>query len=103
MTQSGCASLYKMCAIPEPQTSTSCLYTHRVSPFLLSQSSGGQSKRDELFGGRRDVETGSGGEGQSAEAKLAEADHYQDKTEEAYKVREVYGFGSSAAVVTIAV
>lgn len=46
----------------------------------------GQSKRDELFGGRRDVESGEATE-RSAEAKLDEADHYQDKTEDAYKVR----------------
>eukprot|EP00752_Nemacystus_decipiens_P009607 g8584.t1 len=44
----------------------------------------GQSKRDELFGGRRDVESGGATE-RSAEAKLDEADQYQDKTEEAYK------------------
>lgn len=50
----------------------------------LSQASG-QSRRDELFGGRRDVESGQATE-RSAEAKLDEADQYQDKTEEAYKV-----------------
>ncbi|CAN0263851.1 unnamed protein product [Ascophyllum nodosum] len=51
-----------------------------------AQASGRQSKRDELFGGRRDVETGdAGGETQTAESKLNEADQYQDKTEEAYK------------------
>ncbi|CAM9977549.1 unnamed protein product [Pylaiella littoralis] len=44
----------------------------------------GQSKRDELFGGRRDEESGQAAE-RSAEAKLDEADRYQDKTEEAYK------------------
>lgn len=54
---------------------------------VVRQARSGQSKRDELFGGRRDVETGDGGSaGQTAEAKLSEADHYQDKTEEAYKV-----------------
>lgn len=46
----------------------------------------GQSTRDELFGGRRDIEIGEG-EGRSAEAKLDEASQYQDKTEDAYKVR----------------
>lgn len=54
-------------------------------PTSLSQASG-QSKRDELFGGRRDVESGEATE-RSAEAKLDEADQYQDKTEDAYKVR----------------
>lgn len=49
----------------------------------------GQSKRDELFGGRRDVESGEATE-RSAEAKLDEADQYQDKTEEAYKVRRAF-------------
>lgn len=54
---------------------------------VLRQSRGGQSKRDELFGGRRDVEAGDDNSaGQTAEGKLSEADHYQDKTEEAYKV-----------------
>ena len=57
------------------------------------QASGRQSKRDELFGGRRDVETGdAGGETQTAESKLNEADQYQDKTEEAYKVGKLFVF-----------
>eukprot|EP00903_Cladosiphon_okamuranus_P015611 g14415.t1 len=51
---------------------------------LVAAKASGQSKRDELFGGRRDVESGETTE-RSAEAKLDEADQYQDKTEEAYK------------------
>lgn len=49
---------------------------------------GMQGRRDELFGGKRDVETGGMGGVPPAEAKLDEADHVQDKTEEAYKVRK---------------
>lgn len=48
----------------------------------------GQSKRDQLFGGRKDIESGETGE-RSAEAKLDKADEYQDKTEDAYKVQGV--------------
>ncbi|CAM9334303.1 unnamed protein product [Laminaria digitata] len=44
----------------------------------------GQSKRDQLFGGRKDVESGQSAD-RSAEAKLDLADQYQDKTEDAYK------------------
>ncbi|CAM9157137.1 unnamed protein product [Scytosiphon promiscuus] len=57
--------------------------TELQSKFDFVQSSG-QSKRDELFGGRRDVESGVTTE-RSAEAKLDEADQYQDKTEETFK------------------
>lgn len=58
-----------------------------VSPWQANPLGGsGKTARDELFGGRRDVETGQVGP-QTSEAKLAEADHIQDKTEEAYKVR----------------
>lgn len=58
-------------------------YSHCLQ---ASTQSGGQSTRDELFGGRRDVEAGASGRASTAEAKLDEADRYQDKTEEAYKV-----------------
>lgn len=54
--------------------------------YHASPQASGQSRRDELFGGRRDVESGEVTE-RSAEAKLDEADQYQDKTEAAYKVR----------------
>ncbi|CAM9417012.1 unnamed protein product, partial [Hapterophycus canaliculatus] len=57
--------------------------TELQTKFDVVQASG-QSKRDELFGGRRDVESGEATE-RSAEAKLDEAKQYQDKTEEAYK------------------
>lgn len=60
----------------------------RSAPHLPTPQASGQSKRDELFGGRRDEESGQAAE-RSAEAKLDEADRYQDKTEEAYKVGSV--------------
>lgn len=53
---------------------------------LFNAQGSGQSKRDKLFGGRKDIESGEAGE-RSAEAKLDKADEYQDKTEDAYKVR----------------
>ncbi|CAB1117225.1 unnamed protein product [Ectocarpus sp. CCAP 1310/34] len=58
-------------------------YATLQSRFDAAKASG-DSTRDELFGGRRDVESGEA-QGKSAEAKLTEADQYQDKTEAAYK------------------
>ncbi|CAM9598662.1 unnamed protein product, partial [Discosporangium mesarthrocarpum] len=57
-----------------------------------AKTSGGQSGRDTLFGGRRDVESGVGGgsgagpgKGSTADQKLDDADAVQDKTEDTYK------------------
>lgn len=54
----------------------------------MNTQGSGQSKRDQLFGGRKDVETGNAE--RSAEAKLDKADEYQDKTEDAYKARKLH-------------